>query len=199
MRHRGLVAGAALIVAALAIGLLLPLLAGFDRAVFGLLAMRRGVTPAVEIVAAQDVTVVGNLATRAVILAVGMAVFALRRRWRDVALLVAAALIAAVTTDAMKYAFERPRPNLYPYIGEFSNYSFPSGHASNTMALLLAIGLLARNRTLTVLGIGLALAVGVSRTMLDVHWPTDVLGGWLLGAGVVLVATGTTAALRPAP
>lgn len=178
---------AILVLAAILIGFLVPVLPLFDRSLFDLLAMRRGLSPISEIAAAQDVTTIGNLAVRAVILIVGLLVFALRRMWREVFSLLVVALIAAGLTDAIKALFVRPRPAIYPYIGEFSNYSFPSGHASNTMALLLALGLLSRNRAFTMLCVVIALAVGTTRVMLDVHWPTDVIGGWLLGAGVALV------------
>lgn len=179
--------GAALIVAALVVGVALPVLAPFDRAVFNALAMQRGSSPGWAIAVARGVTMIGNLGARAVILVVGVLVFVLRRDWRRVAWLVIVTVAAGVLTDILKALFARPRPNLYPYIGEFSNYSFPSGHASNTMALLLGVGLLSRNRAFTAVCVVIALAVGTTRVMLDVHWPTDVIAGWLLGAGVALV------------
>ena len=167
-----------------------------------MLAMQRGITSATWIGVAQDVTHIGDLSVRAVILVVGLAVFAWRRAWREVGTLIIVAVTAAALTDTVKALFARPRPAIYPYIGEFSNYSFPSGHASNTMALLLATGLLARSRTLTMVGVTLAVAVGVTRTMLDVHWPTDVIGGWLIGAGAAVAICAGSAqrgAMRIAP
>ncbi|MER7465808.1 phosphatase PAP2 family protein [Streptomyces sp. NPDC097981] len=65
------------------------------------------------------------------------------------------------------------------------DFSFVSGHATLTMAL--GVGLFIANRKLGLVGIGLALAEGVSRVYLGVHYPTDVIGGFALGTAVVLV------------
>jgi undecaprenyl-diphosphatase len=73
--------------------------------------------------------------------------------------------------------------------------SFPSGHASGAAATYLTLGALLarfqRERHLKVYVLGLAVAVtvavGASRVYLGVHWPTDVLAGWTLGAGWALL------------
>jgi undecaprenyl-diphosphatase len=117
--------------------------------------------------------------------------------------LVAGTLIAVVATSAIKEAFGRARPFLVPHLSDYANPSFPSGHASNTMAMLLLIAMLTRRSWAVAAALGLAFAVGWSRVALGVHWPTDVLGGWMLGAGIALVATGTLqdqrGAMRIAP
>ena len=195
---------ALIVLAALVPGTALPLLQGIDRRLFDLLALQRGTDSPTEIGAAQFVTHIGDLLVRVAILAVAIGIFAWLRRWRDALAVLMTALMAAGLTDAAKAFFARPRPAIHPYIGEFSNYSFPSGHASNTMALLLAIGLVSRSRALTVLALMLGLAVGISRVMLDVHWPSDVLGGWLLGGGLALLGaslagTDQRGAIRKAP
>lgn len=197
-------AAALLILATLALGAALPVLGGVDRWLFDLLALQRGIDSPVLIRAAQAVTHIGDLLVRIIILAVAVGIFACRRRWRDAMVLVLLALIASALTDALKAFFARPRPAIHPYISEFSNYSFPSGHASNVMALLLAIGLLSRSRALTATALAVGVAVGVSRVMLDVHWPIDVLGGWLIGGGLALLAasladTDQRGAMRMAP
>jgi undecaprenyl-diphosphatase len=79
-----------------------------------------------------------------------------------------------------------------------SDPSFPSGHATEatavfvTLALVVAVFVLRRPivRAATVLGAGLlSVAIGVSRLVLGVHWPSDVLAGWALGAGTALAVT----------
>ena len=65
-------------------------------------------------------------------------------------------------------------------------YSFPSGHSSNAATVYGSLRAYKKNRVLTVLMIVLPLLVGVSRVMVGVHYPTDVLCGWVLGAVVVL-------------
>ena len=68
--------------------------------------------------------------------------------------------------------------------------SYPSGHASNTLAIFAALALLRpRGRRWDIaaaLGVAFALAVGVSRVTLGFHHPLDILGGWLLSAAVAL-------------
>jgi undecaprenyl-diphosphatase len=89
-----------------------------------------------------------------------------------------------------KSAFERPRPDLVAHAARVFTSSFPSGHSTMAAVVYLTMGmLLARvqpQRRLKIWLIGLAvlisLAVGVSRVYLGVHWPSDVLAGWALGA-----------------
>ena len=68
-------------------------------------------------------------------------------------------------------------------------YSFPSGHSSSAAATYGTTALSFRKRWLTVTAVVLILRVGVSRFMLGVHYPTDVLAGWALGAVVMIVVT----------
>jgi uncharacterized damage-inducible protein DinB len=81
-----------------------------------------------------------------------------------------------------------PRPSLWPRLVAVSGYSFPSGHATAGAALfpLLAFVIgrsLPRARVAAwVVAVALAAFVGVGRLVLGVHWPRDVLAGWLLGA-----------------
>ena len=66
-------------------------------------------------------------------------------------------------------------------------YSFPSGHSTNAVTVYGSIALYKReNKALTVIAVLLALLIGVSRFCLGVHYPTDVLCGWLLGLAVIL-------------
>jgi undecaprenyl-diphosphatase len=82
--------------------------------------------------------------------------------------------------------------------------AFPSGHSANAMAVWLAVALLAAPERLRVPAVAAALAVallvGLSRLVLGVHWPSDVAGGWALGAACTLLlvrlADGTSPAAR---
>lgn len=115
------------------------------------------------------------------------------RRWIQSLVLVAVTAGGALVVEVMKRQFARVRPEDFRQLAELdpllpggSVASFPSAHAANTtivflsMALLLAAG--PRSRAWSVwAAVWLILAIGATRVMLGVHWPTDVLAGWTFG------------------
>ena len=107
---------------------------------------------------------------------------------------------AAALTGVMKLVFHRPRPELWPRLVTESGASFPSGHSMYSAAFVVALILLAwptRWRwPALVAGTVFTLVVGWSRVDLGVHYPTDVLAGWLSGTAWVL---GVYSLLRPVP
>jgi undecaprenyl-diphosphatase len=89
----------------------------------------------------------------------------------------------------LKSLFDRPRPELVPHLARVYTSSFPSGHSMLaavvylTLGSLLAAAMPNRKLKLYVLSVAVLLTifVGLSRTYLGVHYPTDVLAGWLAG------------------
>lgn len=111
--------------------------------------------------------------------------------------LIAITLIGRGISELQKYWIGRVRPDVSPHLVVVKTSSFPSGHATSSMivALTLALALTRHTRwthPAVALGILLSLAIGVSRVMLGVHWPSDVIGGWTFGLLWVLLT------LRPA-
>ncbi|WP_424949788.1 phosphatase PAP2 family protein [Deinococcus sp.] len=101
---------------------------------------------------------------------------------------------SALLTVLLKLLFPRGRPTLWPRLVAESDASFPSGHAMYSLALVLALLLLFWRTPrfvpwrwpALVMGLAFSLVVGVSRLYLGVHYPSDVLAGWLTGLAWVL-------------
>lgn len=106
---------------------------------------------------------------------------------------IALGLTTYALVEGLKPALARARPELWPRIVAQSGYSFPSGHAlaSATLYPLLAWMLsrrdAARSAPLFAAAVGLAFFIGLGRLYLGVHWPSDVLAGWLLGGAQALL------------
>lgn len=88
---------------------------------------------------------------------------------------------AALLNVAAKHGFARIRPTYWEPLVHETSYSFPSGHAMQTMALVTSLWLIrrpGRHRGVLLLGVAYVFLVGVSRMYLGVHYPSDVLAGW---------------------
>ncbi len=105
---------------------------------------------------------------------------------------IASAIVLAPTTAlatfvAVKHAYRRARPAGGKRLHE-RTYSFPSGHAAasaaicGTLAYVLWRERMLSGRAASALATVPTMLIGASRVYLDVHWSTDVLGGWSLGA-----------------
>ena len=97
-----------------------------------------------------------------------------------------------ITLDGLKLLLDRARPALDAHPVATHSSSFPSGHSGNSMAVFLGIALIAvperMRRRAAAAAVGLAILVGLTRPFLGVHWPSDVIGGWALGAALALTA-----------
>ncbi|MDI4665738.1 phosphatase PAP2 family protein [Xanthobacter autotrophicus] len=138
----------------------------------------------------RDFTAMGGTGVLT-LLTILVVLFLLMTRKRHSALLVAFSVAGGTAlSQLLKWGFDRPRPDFVPHGMSVYSQSFPSGHAMLSAVVYLTLGaLLARTQARTrvkvyLLGAAAALTVivGVSRIYLGVHWPTDVLGGWALGA-----------------
>ena len=112
-----------------------------------------------------------------------------KQRRRAALVVMIVPILAGVTNSILKEAFGRTRPEIVPHLDQIGNLAYPSGHASNAMAFFLLAAFLLGTRNATrwrMLAISVAVTVGMSRLALGVHWPSDVIGGWLWGASFAL-------------
>lgn len=108
----------------------------------------------------------------------------------------AAALTGLAIYKPMKHIFLRARPDQAFHLVEQGGYSFPSGHSVTSVIVYGLLVYLIRKHCknqklknlLTAVCSAFALLIGPSRIHVGVHWPTDVLCGWLIGGGVLLLA-----------
>jgi undecaprenyl-diphosphatase len=116
----------------------------------------------------------------------------LRGRWRSAVTLVVAYAVTDATVAVVKLIVERPRPD--EALTHANGFSFPSGHSAMSMAVYgcLAFALARASRgfprvACALAGAAIVVAIGLSRIYLGVHYPTDVVAGWITGAAIVTV------------
>jgi membrane-associated phospholipid phosphatase len=118
-----------------------------------------------------------------------------QRNWRSLVYLVVTPLGSALINRTVKLVFHRARPQLWEVFSPDLTYAFPSGHAMSSMAFVMVLIVLAwktRWRWLVAISGGLfVVGIGWTRLYLGMHYPSDVLAGWLLAiawsVGVLLL------------
>ena len=186
-----LIFAALLIAATLLLGLAVERLPAVDLRIANALTFRTGQSNPALVLFMQGVSWIGGGAPRWVVVGL-LSLVVWRWSGRRFALaLVGASLFASLASSALKAGFDRARPDLIAHLDSVSNASYPSGHATNTAVLYLLLAWFAPPRWRP-LGWALAGAMilvnGLSRIMLGVHWPTDIVGGTMLGAAFALFA-----------
>jgi membrane-associated phospholipid phosphatase len=116
------------------------------------------------------------------------------------AALVYFSLLSIWVNDTIKYIFRIPRPsdpNIHvPQGFEETSPSFPSGHAQNAVVNWGYLALRLRNRVFWIVAIVLILGIGLSRIVSGVHFPEDVIGGWLIGLVLLVLFAWAEAPVR---
>ena len=113
----------------------------------------------------------------------------LQGMWRTAIFVSLASLGGWFLNGALKQLFQRPRPDVVPHLRDVMSLSFPSGHAMTSAVVYLTLGALTMRiaeRRLTkfycmAVAVLATVLVGASRVYLGVHYPTDVIAGWLIG------------------
>lgn len=118
----------------------------------------------------------------------------LRRKHKAALAVLVAVGVGIMLSMAVKFGIDRPRPDLVPHGSYVYTASFPSGHSMMSAVVYLTLAaMLARVQPqwrlrIYILGVAVlvTLLVGFSRVYLGVHWPSDVLAGWSVGAAWAL-------------
>ena len=155
--------------------------------------------------AMRDVTALGGVTVMTLVTVVAALAFLMHGRRRHALVLAATVLLADVSSEVLKHIYGRPRPDLVPHGSYVYSASFPSGHSTMSAATFLTLAMLIASlepkRDVKIMVFGLAvtlmLAIGFSRVYLGVHWPSDVLAGWCLGAAWALAAWSTLRRFQP--
>ncbi|MDQ2890961.1 MAG: phosphatase PAP2 family protein [Gemmatimonadota bacterium] len=160
---------------------------GFDDTVLRWMAAHQS---ALATTAALELTALGT-GTVVVMMTVVTGMFlALTGQRRPAILLVAATIGGLALNLVLKLHYHRPRPHIIPWATDVVSSSFPSGHAMNSVIVYGTIAYLAARLSTTrwlravtqLMAVIVVIGICASRVYLGVHYPSDVLGGAIVGA-----------------
>jgi undecaprenyl-diphosphatase len=192
------------IVAGLALLVVADLTVGFDQAIIDALRSPLVHEPLSPL---RAVTELGSTGAVIIVAAIAFAFAAAIGPWQHGLLAALTILLASIANATLKVAIRRERPDLLDPLIVERGFSFPSGHSALGMVAygILAV-LVSRSRlpqpwrTIIVIGLGAIVAlIGISRIWLGVHYPTDVIAGWVAGGVVVIAYAALTRRVSPEP
>jgi undecaprenyl-diphosphatase len=136
-----------------------------------------------------DLTSLGGTTVLSLVIFAVVGFLLLQTRYHTALFVAITGISGELVSAAMKQTFNRPRPTVVPHLRDVYTTSFPSGHAMESAIVYLTLGAIlmrvteSRMTKLYCLGMAmlLTLLVGISRVYIGVHYPTDVLGGWIIG------------------
>ena len=149
----------------------------------------RPIGPAWVESALVDITAIGGPTVLTLVVLAVIGFLVLQRRYHSAVAILLTAASGEILNAAMKSMFLRPRPSVVPHLRAAFETSFPSGHAMQSAIIYLTLGaMLMRlsDRPVTkiyccTVAMLATFLVGLSRVYLGVHYPTDVLAGWIVG------------------
>lgn len=142
-----------------------------------------------------DLTALGSPIVLILTVSAVIGFMCLQRQYRLALFTVLTIVSGSAMAILLKYVIARDRPSIVPHLREVTTPSFPSGHAMVSAIVYLTLGTLlmqivkGRAAKLYCLMVAMLLTflVGLSRIYLGVHYPTDVLAGWMAGMGWALI------------
>jgi membrane-associated phospholipid phosphatase len=153
--------------------------------------------------AVRAVTEVGSLSGIASVASIVTVVLWMRDERRSALLVASSAAGAGALSEALKRVFLRQRPDLALRRAKTVGFAFPSGHSAASAATYGALALLLAGRGHRfwgrLIGTLVPASVGASRVYLSVHFPSDVVVGWALGAAWLSVVRRLVACKNGAP
>lgn len=149
---------------------------------------------------AEGISAVGGTTVLAVLALCVAGWLAWRREWQHAVLVGVATGGAGLLVPLLKNLVDRPRPPVVDRLMVETSWSYPSGHSLGATAVLGVLTMVAVARlsqrlarvAVVAAGVLLIVMIGVSRLYLGVHWPSDVVAGWLVGGLWLLVCRAIT-------
>ena len=146
-------------------------------------------------IAALDITSLGGATVIGLAVAAIVGFLLLQGMSRTALFVLIASAGGWLLNNGLKAVFARPRPDVVPHLHEVMSLSFPSGHAMTSAAVYLTLGAMlmriSERRLTKIYCMAIAmlatLLIGSSRVYLGVHYPTDVLAGWMIGMSWALL------------
>ncbi len=136
-----------------------------------------------------DLTALGSPVILGLVVAAVVGFLLLQTRYRTALFVFITSTSGWFVNYVLKSAFERTRPSVVPHLRDVASPSFPSGHALTSAVVYLTLGAVlmhVSNGRLTkfyclAMAMFVTLLTGVTRVGLGVHYPTDVIAGWIVG------------------
>lgn len=153
---------------------------------------------------ALDVTSLGSAGVLITLIILVLGYLLIERRFGLALLTLASTTGGWILEAILKASFGRQRPSVVPHLQHVTSSSFPSGHSMLSAVVYLTLGaLLARSTAdlplrayFIAAGMFLSFIVGVTRVYLGVHYPTDVMAGWIAGFGWAVLCALVAQALQ---
>lgn len=133
---------------------------------------------------ATNLTKLGSIWTAFPVVSAIALVLLLRRRWRSLTYLLTTTLGSTIINRTVKEIMHRVRPHLWESPSPEFDYAFPSGHAMTSMTLVAALVILTWGSVwcwlVLIFGSAFVVAIAWTRLYLGVHFPSDILAGWMV-------------------